>query len=418
MKRVLVIDDFALYRDFLKKQLEAYNFEVITAINGLDGLSKMRNEIPDLIIMDYYLSRKSSTELLKDKMNNPNTKHIPVIMASAKIDRQKIMQVAQYNVKKVLSKPIKIDLLFAAVSDVLGESITIDSTPCLLDVHLNDKILFVEIAMGLNTDKINLLEYKVAELLKLYKVPKPRILIMMSDLTFTIDDQSKLDRLLELCLGVVQDEPSQICILTTSDNIKSYATGNFSGVAVVSTLEMAMDQLLGVKGLESMTAEQDNIQETLLGNQQTNEKVEAIHLNFEEEGVTDPSSRLESLEGPYSVAIVDDDFIVHTIVKTVFEKTGWNVTTFENGRTFVDSLNESTFDIIFLDLVMPEMNGFEVLEYLKANDIKLPVIVLSAMTRKESVIKAMSYGVKQYMIKPIKPDDILNKATEILNMNF
>ena len=96
MKKVLVIDDSPMYRDFMQKQLDSYGFEVTPAINGLDGISKIRGIIPDVIIMDYMLSRKSSMDVLRDKLKDPNAKDIPVIMASSNVDRQKIMEVAPF----------------------------------------------------------------------------------------------------------------------------------------------------------------------------------------------------------------------------------------------------------------------------------------------------------------------------------
>jgi len=76
------------------------------------------------------------------------------------------------------------------------------------------------------------------------------------------------------------------------------------------------------------------------------------------------------------------------------------------------------FDVVFLDLVMPEMNGFEVLHNLKQRGIEVPIIIFSALTKKETVAKAVSYGVKSYLIKPIKPDKLFRKATEVLKANF
>ncbi|MCK4514518.1 MAG: response regulator, partial [Spirochaetaceae bacterium] len=81
MKKILVVDESTLFRDFLGQKLEGLGFEVVTAINGLDGSSKLRSETPDLLIMDYYLSRMPAVELLQKKAEDPNTDGIPVIMA-------------------------------------------------------------------------------------------------------------------------------------------------------------------------------------------------------------------------------------------------------------------------------------------------------------------------------------------------
>jgi DNA-binding response OmpR family regulator len=55
---------------------------------------------------------------------------------------------------------------------------------------------------------------------------------------------------------------------------------------------------------------------------------------------------------------------------------------------------------------------------MQVNHIEQPVIVLSAVTQRESVIRAFQMGVKSYLIKPLKPDDIFKKSLEILKANF
>ncbi len=417
MKKILVIDDSSLFRNFMKTQLEEYGFEVIEGINGLDGLTKMRNQLPDLIIMEYYLSRKSSIDLLKAKKMNPNTNRIPVIVACNDINREKIVSVANYNVKKFLAKPIKIDVLLETVSESLNVKIAVDDTPCLLDAHLNDKILFIEIAKGFNREKISLLKYKIAELLKLHRISNPRILILMTDITYRDEDQAKLETLLQSISETVQSH-DYVKILTVSDKIKEALASNlyFRDIEVVKSLEKAIDGLLGKKGLESMTSEQSNVHESLLTSKIDDSSTSTVHLNFQEEKHLDGQMNIGSKK--YRIAAVDDDIIVQALIKKTFKGYEWPVDTFDDGRDFLKVLKSGMFDLIFLDLMMPDVNGFAVLQYIKENGIDTPVIVLSALSRKESVVKALDFGIKSYMVKPLKPDGLIAKTKEILNTMF
>ena len=176
MKKILLIDDSILFRQYLANKLVENGFEVIEAGNGLEGALKLRNDMPDLVIMEYYLTRKSSVEILKEKMDNKNVVDVPVIMISTKIDREKILSVAQFNVKKFFSKPIKLDALLQTVSGFLQVKVEIDKSPCIIEAHFNDEILFIEIALGLNTEKIELLKFKITELAQLYGVASPKVL--------------------------------------------------------------------------------------------------------------------------------------------------------------------------------------------------------------------------------------------------
>src|SRR5512143_1106982 len=81
-----------------------------------------------------------------------------------------------------------------------------------------------------------------------------------------------------------------------------------------------------------------------------------------------------------SILIVEDDPIDRTLLATCLEQEGYAVRTAENGKQVVDMLDREPFDLIILDLLMPEMDGFEVLEWIKTRPglQHLPVIVVSA----------------------------------------
>jgi len=412
----LVINDSSILRNFLEKQLKEYGFDVILAINGLDGWGKIRQQQPDLIIMDYFLTRKSSMEILKSMSSDPNIGSIPVVMTISKLEKKQVMELAQMGVQKILNKPVRIDALLETLTELLHVAIEMDETPCILDAHLNDQILFIEIARGFNREKINLLRYKVAELIKLYSVPDPRILILMTDIEFRSEDKSKLDILLEEIMGFVRN-PDRIRVLTVSEDIKAFLSGHvvLKDIEVSKTLEEAMDGLLGIKGMESLTAEQDNVQERFFSAKQDLQK-EDFQLNFQKEV---PGESFKQLGGKIRIAVVDDDMIVREIIRNAFAATGWEVVPFTNGLEFVETLeSDSSFDLLFLDLIMPEMNGFAVLQMMNGKKIEIPTIILTALSRKESVMKAQEFGVNSYLIKPIKPEGILAKAAEVLEVDL
>ncbi len=158
VKKILLINESSLLRDFLQVKLESLGFEVEVAINGFDGQIKLRRQDPDLVIMDYLLSRVSSTKLLLNKNTDPNTKDIPVIMLVSKLSKERILELARLKVKKFYAKPIKIDSLIKGISDILSLELKIDSTPCIIDAHFNEGILFIEWERGLNNKKIDLLK--------------------------------------------------------------------------------------------------------------------------------------------------------------------------------------------------------------------------------------------------------------------
>jgi DNA-binding response OmpR family regulator len=419
-KRILVIDESSLFRDFLKQKLEEYGFEIEAAVNGLDGWSKLRGDPPDLVVMDYYLSRISSLELLQKKSEDKNVAEVPVVMASARIDREKIIQVARYNVRKFFTKPIKVDALLMTVADLLGVKLDLDNTPSIIEAHFNDEILFVEVAQGLNREKIELLRYKIKELLELYEVKTPKVLLMMSSIEVTPQDSLKLATLIQNIVEYSGARKQNIKILTNSDYVSRYIenSDDFSEIEVTNSLEVAMDGLLGRKAGSYMDSESKTVQqEFLTASSPKKEGKETVSMKFDSERSQD--FHLNDLGSSIKLAVVDDDFVIQELIKTAFSDTEFQVFAYENGAEFLGEYQDKKFDLVFLDLMMPEMNGFQVLEQVNARGgEKPPIIVLSALSKRETVIDALKYGVKSYVIKPLKPEWLRKKATEVLKLNF
>ncbi len=416
MKKILVIDESALFRDFLAKKLGEYGFEVSVAVNGLDGAVKVRQQTPDLVIMDYYLSRSSSLEVLEKIRQDPNTANVPVIMASAKVDRDKLLQVAQFQVKKFFTKPIRIDTLLKAVSEVLGVQVEMDNTPCIIEAHVNDEIVFVEVAQGLNKEKIELLRYKIKELLSLYDLQQVKMLVMMSNVDISPDDSIKLGTLMNTVLQYAK--PRNVRILTNSEFVGSYVAGreDMSEIVVTNNLETAMDGLLGRKTGTYIDPSRKVVQQEFLQvKAPKKEGGESIDMKFDgEKAVFD----LHDLDENLTIVVVDDDLVIQELIRTAFSDTPFNIKVYGNGREFINDPDAASADLIFLDLMMPEMDGFQVLQELKTRTTSLPIIVLSALSQRETVVKALKLGVKSYMIKPLKPSAVLTKATEILKLSF
>jgi len=417
LKKILIIDDSNLFRAYLANKLEENGFEVLEAHNGLEGAVKLRNDLPDLVIMEYYLTRKSSIEILKEKQENKNVANVPVIMISTKIDREKILSVAQYNVKKFFSKPIKLDALLHTVSGFMQIKLEIDSTPCIIEAHFNDEILFIEIALGLNAEKIELLKFKITELNQLYGVRFPKVLLMFSNIDLQSSDSDKLALLFRTILERTGERPGAVKVLTSNEYLHHFidSYSEFKGIDIKESLDLAMDDLLGLKP-DQIAHDEVAAERILSKSKPVSDSGESIELRFESEKHDDEVPK--RLYPEAKIAVVDDDMIIQELVKTVLDDTGWELCIYDNGKEFVNALASESFDLLFLDLMMPEMNGFQVLQFMKQQKIDIRTIVFSALTRKETVSKAMGFGVKSYIIKPLKPENLKRKALEILVSDF
>ena len=102
------------------------------------------------------------------------------------------------------------------------------------------------------------------------------------------------------------------------------------------------------------------------------------------------------------VLAVDDDAFNLDILAKFLNKQGHVVTTAEDGIEALDVLSKASFDLVLLDVMMPNLNGFETLKRIKEQEnlLSTPVIMISALDELSSVIKCIEYGAEDYLPKP------------------
>jgi adenylate cyclase len=113
---------------------------------------------------------------------------------------------------------------------------------------------------------------------------------------------------------------------------------------------------------------------------------------------------------PARLLVADDNKVNRLLLARSLQMQGHHATLAENGRVALELLHSQPFDLLLLDIEMPEMNGFEVLEHLKA-DAKLrdlPVIVTSSVEGVANIVRCIELGAEDYLPKPINP--VLLKA--------
>jgi len=108
---------------------------------------------------------------------------------------------------------------------------------------------------------------------------------------------------------------------------------------------------------------------------------------------------------PGNMLVVDDNRVNRLLLTHALEQNGHIVSTAEHGKIAMEMLRSKTFDVILLDIDMPEMNGFEVLEALLMDDDlrNLPVIMTSASDELDRVVKCIEMGAEDYLVKPLNP---------------
>ncbi|HDZ26520.1 MAG TPA: response regulator [Candidatus Aminicenantes bacterium] len=113
-------------------------------------------------------------------------------------------------------------------------------------------------------------------------------------------------------------------------------------------------------------------------------------------------------EGPL-ILIADDDQVILQLIEKILSDSGYSVATADNGRNALLALNKAKPELILLDVMMPEMNGYEVCSRLQENQetAYIPVIFVTALGDEQNKAKAFSAGGADYLVKPVNRDTLL-----------
>ncbi len=106
-----------------------------------------------------------------------------------------------------------------------------------------------------------------------------------------------------------------------------------------------------------------------------------------------------------SILVVDDNALNRNLLSRRLEKKGYKVTSAVNGLQALEKVRMERFDLILLDVIMPEVNGFEVLRQMKADrELRhIPVLMISALDELDGVVRCIEMGAADYLMKPFNP---------------
>ena len=120
----------------------------------------------------------------------------------------------------------------------------------------------------------------------------------------------------------------------------------------------------------------------------------------------------------YAVLVVEDDVTIQELLVRRLKKEGYATTEASNGLEALRKLKEREFDLVLLDIMMPEIDGFEVLRRIRgSSETKdLPVIMITALNSVDSVKECMQSGVDEYIVKPFNFADLKEKMRSSLGI--
>jgi two-component system alkaline phosphatase synthesis response regulator PhoP len=115
------------------------------------------------------------------------------------------------------------------------------------------------------------------------------------------------------------------------------------------------------------------------------------------------------------ILVVDDERHIVRLIQVNLERQGYNVVTAHDGKEALEKVASERPDLVVLDVMMPYMDGFEVLRNLRRNPetAELPVIMLTAKAQDQDVFRGWQEGVDMYLTKPFNPQELLTFVKRI-----
>jgi DNA-binding response OmpR family regulator len=114
------------------------------------------------------------------------------------------------------------------------------------------------------------------------------------------------------------------------------------------------------------------------------------------------------------ILIIDDEAVLRHTLTRILQGAGHDVTTAGSGQEGLAFLSQQSFDLIYLDLRMPDMSGLEVLKIIRQKSPLTLVVLFTAQPDLNSAIQAMREGATDYLLKPLKPQTIIDRTETIL----
>ena len=126
-------------------------------------------------------------------------------------------------------------------------------------------------------------------------------------------------------------------------------------------------------------------------------------------------SQTNVLESDFEkILVVDDEAAIREVVSTMLETKGYRCTAVSNGRAAQEQVRKETPDLVLSDMIMPEMDGIKLLEWLHDYDPEIPVIMVTAIHDISTALEAIRRGAYDYILKPFEKDQLFLGAGRAL----
>jgi CheY-like chemotaxis protein/CHASE3 domain sensor protein len=376
-KTILVVDDEPEMAAMISRYLLQEGYNTLTATSGADALELAARELPFAITLDIIMPDMDGWEVLQGLKKNPETKEIPVIIVSISEDRETGFALGAVG---YVTKPVSRKLLVSEIGKI-GKP----GTRSIMIVDDND-LDRREIRRIIEEEGLKpIVAENGTTCLELIKKQVPDLLV----------------------LDLMMPEPDGFAVL---EKIRSNPETRDLPVIVVTAKDLTEEDRKKLSGnVFSVLEKSAATSGTLLA------EIKRILLDLEglpkHPGLKKPAA-------PPRILVVDDNEAVIIQVKSVLEAVGYIADVARGGQEAFDYVSHTIPDGIVLDLMMPEIDGFAVLEKIRGTQatVKIPVLILTAKDLTPEDFKKLSANHIQQLVQKgdVDRENLLSKVSSML----
>jgi len=140
---------------------------------------------------------------------------------------------------------------------------------------------------------------------------------------------------------------------------------------------------------------------------QSSEIFDIIQNNFHQNQPMEMEHQIvEEIKKELNILVAEDNIINQKVIKVLFKNLGYEIDIVSNGKEAIKGINKKKYDIVFMDIMMPEIDGLEATREIRAMGYKMPIIALTADLGTETKKSAYKSGINEFIGKPIKSDKL------------
>lgn len=406
-KKILVTDDNKMNRLVVSTILANHDVKIIEAENGKEAIDLMKEQLFDVVLMDVQMPVMDGLEATK-YIRKHISKEVPIIALTAYAIKGDDRRFLDAGMNEYLSKPFEENQLLKIIGNILGEDhIEISGKKSEEKSYSEDKLYslskiesiargdkeFVEKMINLFIDQVTISVDEIKEAFDLNDFEKIKKVVHRTK-----------PSILNLGISSLNDEQEELQYTDWDDSKKDDLKNTLD--KYIATVLKVVEQLK-TKFIISNSSDSDP-------------DVTFTEIRSGKEPGSDDENHTKesSISNEARILLAEDNEIIQEIVKRLLEDMGLVVDIANNGKIAIDMLKESKYDLIFMDLQMPVMDGYmacsEIRKIKELDD--LPIIALTADALNSEFEKCIRAGMQGFIVKPVNADQIFEIIIKYTNI--